>query len=330
MDILDHYMDLDELELEAFNYENDLIALEAYINDMLTLQQLLDTYDSDSELDTVLKFIDPENKLEELGIFKDASGLEAIQLRVELDMSDLNKVWFMMKPVMTGMISRFKEKENLYKQGSEQYLKIFNRVLDEDDFSNKSISNVLSAQDFDRLTSTLKSLSNTIPKSIIIIKNPGEYNRIIRSFNFNKANQALSIRMGVFVSAGKNKSKNKAFYQKTSFDFTYRKNITMKLAGYSEDMDKCLKTYEEGIGALNDLMSHLVGSLSTYDKDMRGLSMRLSKLPDDARGRKIAGLQLKLVNDLLRMFNSLSGRLDIVYGRLNSLATAIRQVSKKK
>jgi hypothetical protein len=322
----DILLDLEPYNIEADEDNDTLLTIDSAIDELLTVSEITDRYDADL-VSTIIEAMDHDSALSDFLGLNNVYGKEAIEVKIRLELADLNKLWKIITPVVSGISRRYQAKVDAFKDSATKYESVFKKEVDPDKFINVKHSALLHSKDIDALVGAFKGLNSTIPKSIPIIKSRGEYNRIIKAFNFNKDMQTLSVKMGTFVSAGKSKQRNAQFYTKTSFDFPYYKNVTMAQMGFPNTMSKLKTQYDNQIGIFLDTINTVNNNISAYGKGTKGMSGRLSKLPNDSKGNATASIQIKLMNEYFKMLNKLYPKLDMVHSRIISQISGIRKIS---
>ena len=259
------------------------------------------------------------------------AGLEAIELKLIMSLKSTAGLWRIMRTYMKGYGDQFRERFNAYKDSMNTNLEsLIDLEIVQEKFGNTIIAAIPNARVYDDFTKATADITKVIPKTIPFVKNPAEYPRNIKTFNFNSSVNKFAVRMGIFVNAGRNKQRNKRFFKSdASFEFNYMENVSMRMAGYPADIKMLTKIYQNAVDSTSTLMNHLISVADTYAKDAKIVGMRLSKLPDNPNSNIIATLQIKLLNDYLRVYLRILSRMDSIVGRFNSLPVGIRKVSKK-
>jgi hypothetical protein len=319
------------LELEPYNIEAEedhdiILAIDSAIDELLNVSEISDKYDDDF-VSSIIEAMDRDSTLSDFLGLNNVYGKEAIEVKIRLELADLGKLWKIITPVIAGISRRYQAKVDAFKDSATKYESVFKKEIDSDKFANVKHSALLHNKDIDTLVGAFRGLTSTIPKSIPIIKSRGEYNRIIKAFNFNKDMQTLAVKMGTFVSAGKSKQRNAQFYTKTSFDFPYYKNVTMMQMGFPNTMSKLKTQYDKQISTFLDTINTINDNISAYSKGTKGMSGRLSKLPNNSQSNAIASIQIKLMNEYFKVLNKLYPKLDMVHSRIVSQISGIRKVS---
>lgn len=330
--------DLDMINEEMCAECDDIDNISELIDSAHDFERILTSANSGDELEAILRFADPEGTLRELDMIPSASevdanpiaAMEAIELKVGLTLEDTAKLWKMLRPFLGNFAKRYQKKRDMFAAQIEQSQKSFNRPFDEMKYANLTHSSLLDAKSLDGLVKSTKGIVKLIPNSMPIIKVPNEYNRMIKSFNFNQDALALSIKMGKFVSAGKSKMKNKQFYRQTEFAYVYQNNVSMQQAGYRNDNEALNKTYDAATKELLASMDHVIKAVQSYAKDIKPIGQRLSNMTNNANSDRVAGLQVKLISDYLRVIGQLFTKYDIIFNRMNSVASAASRIKGKK
>jgi len=339
-----YYQKLDVCNVACEEIEDQMDDLEDAILSMETLNNLVSLCkENPDHLVNLLKFTGEDDpsvlgipSIEELAndplIVSDAvAGLEAIELKLIMSLKSTAGLWRIMRTYMKGYGDQFRERFNAYKDSMNTNLEsLIDLEIVQEKFGNTIIAAIPNARVYDDFTKATADITKVIPKTIPFVKNPAEYPRNIKTFNFNSSVNKFAVRMGIFVNAGRNKQRNKRFFKSdASFEFNYMENVSMRMAGYPADIKMLTKIYQNAVDSTSTLMNHLISVADTYAKDAKIVGMRLSKLPDNPNSNIIATLQIKLLNDYLRVYLRILSRMDSIVGRFNSLPVGIRKVSKK-